>query len=209
LIWFWGGVRRRLQREGRAAEEVSAPAGEETRAVLARTVGLHRDDVVLQIGCGSGDAGAAVAPRCRAWIGCDVPGPQLEQARERLAEVPNAQLVELAGADLTPISTASVDVVYCTALLGRLSEWDRWGYVAEAARVLRPGGRLYVDNLNLCSDAGWAIFREQATLRPSAPRRLSTPDELREYVLRAGFESVAVLREAEWVRAVGRRSRPA
>jgi hypothetical protein len=38
-----------------------------------------------------------------------------------------------------------------------LEPWDQNNCVLEAFRVLRPKGRIYVDNINLCSDGGWGV----------------------------------------------------
>ena len=52
--------------------------------------------------------------------------------------------------------------------------------------MLRPGGRLYVDNFNLCSDEGWEFFLKNASIppleRPSNISKSSTPDELRAFI---------------------------
>jgi hypothetical protein len=75
-----------------------------------------------------------------------------------------------------------------------LSQWDRFSYVEEAFRVLRPGGKLYVDNVNLCSESGWKIFLDHRRIPPleRIPEigECSTPEELMEYLRRAGFESI-------------------
>jgi len=39
--------------------------GEETLRVLQETVGIRKDDVVLEIGCGIGRVGKLVVPLCR------------------------------------------------------------------------------------------------------------------------------------------------
>jgi SAM-dependent methyltransferase len=94
--------------------------------------------------------------------------------------------------DLRPINDNSIDVAYCTVVFMHLESWDRYSYVKEALRVLRPGGKLYVDNVNLCCDGGWAIFETHRKFSPAErPDHItvcSTPQELQEYLKRAGFE---------------------
>src|SRR5262245_20435386 len=83
-------------------------AAEQTSFWLDQTVGVRSDDVILEIGCGIGRVGAALAPRCRQWIGCDVSPNMLDHARRRLAGLGNVRFVELSGFDLGPIDDASV-----------------------------------------------------------------------------------------------------
>ena len=48
------------------------------------------------------------------------------------------ELVEISGYDLSGVADASVDVVYCTVVFMHLESWDRYNYISEAFRVLRP-----------------------------------------------------------------------
>jgi ubiquinone/menaquinone biosynthesis C-methylase UbiE len=165
--------------------------------ILEETVGVRPDDEILEIGCGVGRVGAALAPLCRRWVGADVSANMLRHARERLSAFDNVELVELNGWDLAPIQTSSLDVVYCMVVFMHLDEWERYSYVREAMRVLRPGGRLYVDNFNLRSEPGWQFFLEMATnyhplWRPPNISKSSTTDELRTYLERAGFVDITV-----------------
>jgi hypothetical protein len=43
-------------------------------------------------------------------------------------------------------------------MLAHLDEIDRWRYVQESFRVLRPGGRLFVDTIDIESNEGWGMF---------------------------------------------------
>ncbi len=176
------------------------------------TVGIQPDDEILEIGCGVGRVGTALAPLCKRWVGADVSSNMLQHARERLSAHDNVELVELSGWDLGPIASESLDLVYSTVVFMHLDEWERYSYIAEAFRVLRPGGRLYVDNFNLCSDPGWAFFTEMATNyhplgRPPNISKSSTPDEMRTYFERAGFEAIKVLSSPDilWMSVHGKK----
>ena len=60
-----------------------------------------------------------------------------------------------------------------------ITDWDRYGYILEAMRVLRPRGRMYVDNLNLLTDEGWAAFEQSRAVptgaRPFRPQPVLNP----------------------------------
>jgi SAM-dependent methyltransferase len=181
--------------------------GEQTLGFLEESVGIRKDDVVLEIGCGIGRAGRLVAPLCRKWIGCDVASNMLSLAAERLKDLPNVELKEISGYDLAGLRDASVDVVYCTIVFMHLEPWDRYNYVLEAFRVLRPKGRIYVDNTNLCSDGGWKVFEAHRAFppanRPPHMTQNSTPQEIETYLKRAGFSDVRIRTNDDWIRASG------
>ena len=189
-------------------EEAALQAtGEETLRFLQDSVGIRKDDVVLEIGCGIGRVGRVVAPLCRKWIGCDVASNMLSLAAERLRDLPGVELKEISGYDLAGVADASVDVVYCTVVFMHLETWDRYNYILEAFRVLRPNGRIYVDNINLCSDGGWKVFEVHramsSTNRPPHMTQNSTPQEIETYLKRAGFSDVRIRTNDDWIRASG------
>ena len=182
---------------GYTDEEKFHADAEDTLAILRETVGLRREETFLEIGCGVGRVGRVLAPFVKEWIGCDVSDNMLRIARRRLLGLANTRLQEVSGYDLQPIPDASVDAVYTTVVFMHLEEWDRYNYVLEAMRVLKPGGRFYCDNVDLASKAGWAVFEESRTRfkpqeRPAQISKCSTQPELETFLKRAGFADVRV-----------------
>lgn len=186
-------------------EEQIRVEAEVTRRVLEATVGVKPEDYILEIGCGFGRVGAELAPRCARWVGCDVSPHMVAYARERLSVFDNVEVKEISGFDLQPVPDESVDVVYCTVVFMHLDEWDRYKYVLEARRVLRPGGRVYIDNFSLCSEGGWKVFEHHREIppheRPPHMSKSSTPQELETYLKRAGFRDIELEEDERWVRA--------
>ena len=113
------------------------------RRATARAL-VRPGDAVLDVGCGTGDLAFACAEEGAASVlGIDFAEPMLALARRKARER-GAPRVSFAAADATrlPLADASVDV-WCAAFVVRnIPELD--AALAEARRVLRPGGRLGV-----------------------------------------------------------------
>jgi SAM-dependent methyltransferase len=170
---------------------------EDTLDILRETVGVRPNDVCLEIGCGVGRVGRVLSPFVKEWMGCDVSQNMLRLAGRRLLGLENTRLQEVSGYDLHPIADASVDMVYTTVVFMHLEEWDRYSYVLEAFRVLKPGGRFYCDNVDLASPQGWRVFDESRKQfkpheRPSQISKCSTKPEIETFLNRAGFSDVRV-----------------
>lgn len=192
---------------GHTDEALYKQTAADTLRVLRETVGVRPDDTILEIGAGVGRVGAALAPFCREWIGADVSRHMLAHIRERLAAFPNVRTVPLTGYDLSGVESGSVDLVYATVVFMHLDEWERYAYVREGFRVLKPGGRMLVDNVNLLSETGWRMFEGLSRIPPAerVPQisKVSTPQELEAYFRRAGFGGILQRCDDLWLFTYG------
>jgi ubiquinone/menaquinone biosynthesis C-methylase UbiE len=187
---------------GRADNEYWDATAIQDYEVLDKLLGIGAGDHFLEIGCGVGRLGARVAENCEHWTGVDVSIEMIKHAAVTLFDYPNVSLKEIDGYDLHELPDNSFTKVYCVIVFCHLDEWDRYSYVLEAHRVLKPGGQLLVNNINLCSKVGWAIFENLRALPPAGRdpwiSKVSTPQELQEYMKHAGFQDIRVSEAEPW-----------
>jgi cyclopropane fatty-acyl-phospholipid synthase-like methyltransferase len=164
-----------------------------TNQVLADAADVREGDVVLDAGCGVGGSAVWLAEhQGAAVVGVNINPRQVERAR-RLAR---ARLLEdrvhfhVTDFCATGLEAASFDVVW--ALESACYAEDKPAFLAEACRLLKPGGRLVVADGFLTRDdlsaderrlverwqRGWAI--------PGTPSVACFARQLRE----AGFGAV-------------------
>lgn len=170
--------------------------GQHTVSILEEYIGIHSNDIVLEIGCGIGRVGKFLAKKCSKWIGTDISANMIKYAQQYLKDISNVEFIELPGLDKIPES--SIDVVYCTVVFMHLLEWDRFEYVKEAFRILKSGGRCFFDNADITSTNGWNLFTSSyvvpAKERTANLGMVSSGDELETYGKKAGFIDVKIHR---------------
>ena len=119
---------------------------------------------MADLGCGTGGTLAQAAPAVPGGLvaGLDLSAGALARTAEAVAEVvagldrpPRALLVQADLKDPLPLATAGFDRVLCHNVLEVLPDHD--ALVAEAVRVLRPGGRLVLAH----SDFDTLIFASE------------------------------------------------
>jgi len=125
---------------------------------------------VLEVGCGGGHLACHVAERRPdlRWCGLDLSPEQVARAGKRGADKPSLSFVEGNALEL-PFGDGSYDVVVSVA---SIKHWpDQARGLAECARVLRPGGLLFVADADRgCrydeAERFAALWRFPALVRP-------------------------------------------
>ncbi len=104
---------------------------------------LHPDDVLLDVGCGTGLIGFGALERLGPdgrVIFSDISGDLLDECRRTAADDPRCRFVQAAADDLVGIGDATVDVVTTRSVL--IYSDQKEAAFREFFRALRPGGRL-------------------------------------------------------------------
>jgi ubiquinone/menaquinone biosynthesis C-methylase UbiE len=177
-VWFWESPAGRRRADRRA--ELFVEHG-----------GLGPGKRALELGCGTGVFLERVA-RCGAQVhGLDLSEDLLEKARARVAVLPNV-VVDRGNAEASPYPDGHFDAVYGSSILHHL---DLDAALAEAHRVLKPGGRVVFAEPNILNPQVLLMFR----FGPMKERFGVSPDEMafsrfraRRALQRAGFADVRV-----------------
>ena len=92
--------------------------------------------IILDLGCGTGLSGAAIAPFARQLVGVDLSAKMLEKARERslYSRLERLDLLTMMQGE----AASSYDVVFAADVFVYLGKLDE--LVNQAQRLLRPGG---------------------------------------------------------------------
>ena len=143
---FGSALYDEAEAEGASQSAVSASLG---CGVPTAVADLHEGETVLDLGSGAGADVLISARRIGASgkaIGLDMTDEMLELARANAAQagVTNAEFVKGYIEDI-PLPDASVDVVISNCVINLAG--DKSKVLAEAARVLRPGGRFAVSDV--------------------------------------------------------------
>lgn len=178
------------QRRARSAEFFSAAAGQwdnlrrelfGVRADLLPYVALLEPDAVIaDLGCGTGQVVAALAPLVSRVIGVDSSVEMIDAARGRIAELPNAE-VRQGQLEQLPLQDGEVDLALLSLVLHYVVEPHQ--VFAEAKRVIRSGGRLSIIDM---------VPHEREEYRESMGHVWLgfSPEQLQEWLEGAGFTAI-------------------
>lgn len=155
---------------------------EAVREAAISKAGLKPDSVVADVGTGTGFMLAGLATVAATVYGIDNSPEMLEVARKNLAGVENVVLALSEGHSL-PLPSGSLDATFANMYLHHAP--DPASAIAEMARVLKPGGRLVITDLDK-HDHEW-MSREMADVWMGFERT-----QVEEWYRAAGLAGVTV-----------------
>jgi ArsR family transcriptional regulator len=152
--------------------------GRTWEATARALIGLQDLGDVLDIACGDGVLAELLAGHARSITAVDISPTLIKAAGERLRAYPNVRLLE-GDMHALPLEAGRFDPVFLMHALAYTKKPQE--VLAEAARVLRPGGRLVVCALNAHQHkaAMQAYDHVNLGITPAALRRLLENTKLR------------------------------
>src|SRR6202171_2667262 len=178
------------QKSGLPADAVAASLGCGNPTALAK---LQAGEVVLDLGSGGGIdvlLSAKRVGRTGKAYGLDMTDEMLALAREnqKRAGVENVEFLKGAIENI-PLPENTVDVIISNCVINLSGDKDR--VLAEAFRVLKPGGRLAVSDVVVRGEVP-ADLRQNMLLWIGCIAGALEEGEYQEKLTRAGFESIEV-----------------
>lgn len=101
---------------------------------------IPEDSTVLEIGPGAGRWSVILAPRARRLIVVDVAQRPLDLVADRVNGAVDLECVLGDGTSLAGVADGCVDAVWSFDVFVHIRPQDQAAYLAEIARVMRPGG---------------------------------------------------------------------
>jgi len=178
------------EKAGLPEKAVAASLGCGNPAALAK---LQPGEIVLDLGSGGGIdvilSAKRVGPTGRAY-GLDMTDDMLALAREnqKKAGIENVEFLKGAIENI-PLPNNAVDVIISNCVINLSGDKDR--VLAEAFRVLKPGGRLAVSDVVVRGQVP-ASIRKSMELWVGCIAGALEESEYREKLARAGFDSIDV-----------------
>jgi ubiquinone/menaquinone biosynthesis C-methylase UbiE len=210
-------------------EAVESPAFRAIRDRIVELAEPRRDDRVVDLGAGTGLLALAVAPRVSEVIAVDISERMLERLDDA-AVAGGIHNIEFLTGDLRrlPLEDESATLVVSNYAFHHLDDARKELALAEARRILRPGGRLVIGDMMFSlslrprdrrlirekivalvkrGPAGVVrILRNAARVVAGRWERPATPETWAEMLEARGFEGVQIeLLEHEAAVAVARR----
>jgi len=107
--------------------------------VLLSCLDLNTSDTVIDVGCGTGYLLCRMAEQQKIiGYGIDLEPKMIDEAKRKCPEMN----IQVSPSENTPFDRCTFDVM--TACMAYHHFFDKEGFIKEAARIIKPGGYLYI-----------------------------------------------------------------
>jgi ubiquinone/menaquinone biosynthesis C-methylase UbiE len=164
---------------------------EESLAWMLSRSDYQQSDTLLDVATGSGFTAIAFAPHVTRVVAVDISKGMLDQGRRKAQEMGLGNMVfQEAPAEKLPFQNGEFDIVTCRVAAHHFLDIRAFAY--EAARVLRPGGRLLIADTTVPSDDPIATDwqNEVEAVRDPSHVKNYTSDEWMKLIEEAGLAVV-------------------
>jgi SAM-dependent methyltransferase len=157
---------------------------------LLETAHPTADDLMLDVGCGTGRFGVAMAPLVGHVTGVDLTPAMLDQARALQADA-KVSNIEWRQADVTalPFADGAFTLVTCRSMLHHTTSPK--AVLAEMSRVCAPGGRIAAADVTPAREKACAFDAIEILRDPSHVHAMPL-EELRGYGASLGLREIGV-----------------
>lgn len=182
---FWNGIA-----ESYARQAVADPEAFERKIAITRSR-MTRDDVVLDIGCGTGSLALRLAPHAAHVHGLDVSTEMIRIARDKARDTDNVTFhVGALDDGFTAIAPGRLNGLCAYSLLHLLP--DRKATLDRAFQLLRPGG--FFVSSTVCLKDSWVPYAPVLTamrwMKKAPMVKIISKRELEDEIRAAGFVDV-------------------
>ena len=155
------------------------------RDALLTLVRANQSESALEVGCSTGYWLSALRDTMPHPYGLDYSLEMLRKARDQNS---TAKLVR-ANAEFLPFRTGTFDLIFCVNAAHHFERLD--SFIAEARRVLRPGGTLAVIGMDPHHGRDhWCVYDYFPETKGADLLRYPSSGRLTDAMLRAGFDHV-------------------
>jgi len=173
------------RRAGEYDQEMISKFGEYYFKVIKKIVEFAKpksQDVVLDIGAGTGAVSFALAPRVKRVIAVDISEGMLQEARKKAEDSNIGNIDFVVGDFLNPNVGEKVDIIVSNIALHHLTDEEKEKAIKRMAEMLNDGGRIVLGDVIIFFD----------TTQKQADEVL---DVIREYLGRSRSRAIKELRE--------------
>ncbi len=161
---------------------------------LLRHCGLEKHHTVIDVGCGSGRLAVQLRDFLDGkYIGLDVVKDLFVYAQE-ISQRPDWSFYEAPGLSI-PEPDNSADFICFLSVFTHLLHEESYQYLQDAARVIKPGGRIIVSFLEFKHPSHLLVFHHRCMTPPSEEKVLSqfmSRDGLEAWASHLGLDIVAI-----------------